>query len=314
MKISKKMLLIIIISSALFLTLSIIFILLLIKHANESVPVIASVEQEAVSGEVKPPEATTTPPETTTTAPPETTTKPPRETQIPQEYIPTPVRSDFLQSLVTQKAETPRGIEYFDNSMIIGDSIITGFSIWQQSILLNGKPLENVVIFASGSYGIFNSLQEISQNTIHPLYEGEQIRPEDAVTVYEVERVFIAMGLNDVYFSLDTFINNYRTLINRIADKNPDVEIIILPIPPYMHTAQPTPDRNARIAEYNNALILLAYEMGIAFIDSTVPLRDENDGLKPEFCGDSPPAGQGCHWVPIAYSEVLKHIVEHPAG
>jgi lysophospholipase L1-like esterase len=198
--------------------------------------------------------------------------------------------------------------------MFIGDSITTGFRIWQPHIKINGETLDNTVIFANGSYGIYNSLQEISNSSIHPQYDGAQIRPEDAVTAYGVSRVFISMGLNDVYLSLDSFLHNYALLLNRIREKNPDVELIILPVPPYMHDAQPTPDRNARISEYNNALIVLAHELGVSFIDSTAPLRDENGGLKPEFCGDPPPGGQGCHWVPSAYGEVLRFIAEHPAG
>lgn len=227
-------------------------------------------------------------------------------------FIPVPERCELLQSLVTQRAETPRGAEYFDNAIFIGDSITTGYRIWQPHITIGGETLENTFIFANGSYGIYNALQDVSGRSIHPELDGVQMSPEDAVAASGAERVFIDLGLNDVLYPLDTFLHNYRLLVNRILARNPDVEVIFLPVPPYMHEAQPSPDRNARIAEYNNALIVLAHEMGLAFIDSTAPLRCENDGLKEQFCGDPPPAGQGCHWVPGAYNEVLRWIAEHP--
>jgi len=233
-----------------------------------------------------------------------------------EEFIaePVPERSEELQKLTTQRAETPRGVEYFDNAMFIGDSITTGYRIWREYILVDGEPLENTIVFANGSYGITNAMREVSSSSIHPAFDGVQMRPEDAVAEFGVERVFISLGLNDILYPLDTFLHNYTLLLNNITDKNPDVQIIILPVPPYMHEAQPTPDRNAHIAKYNNALIVLAHELGHSFIDSTAPLLCEKGGLKEEFCGDPPPGGQGCHWVPKAYGEVLRFIVENPAS
>jgi len=228
-------------------------------------------------------------------------------------FIPAPERCERLQALTTQRVEIPRGAEYFDNAIFIGDSITTGYRIWREHITVSGETLGNTVIFANGSYGIHNALREVSSGSIHPEFGGVQMRPEDAVAESGAERVFISLGLNDVLWDLESFLDNYTLLLNRIINKNPGAEIIILPVPPYMHEAQPSPDRNARIAEYNNALIVLAYEMGLSFIDSTAPLRCENGGLKEEFCGDPLPGGQGCHWLPRAYGEVLRFIVENPA-
>jgi hypothetical protein len=207
----------------------------------------------------------------------------------------------------------PRGAEYFRNAIFIGDSITTGFSIWREHIKIYDETLDDTIIFALGSYGLTNSVRELSERSNHPELGGVQMRPEDAVAASGVERAFISLGLNDVLTPLDSFLESYALLVNRILEKSPHVEIIILPVPPYMHEAQPAPDRNAHIAEYNSALGVLAGELGVGFIDSTAPLRCENGGLREEFCGDPPPRGQGCHWLPGAYGEVLRYMAENPA-
>ncbi|MCL2633741.1 MAG: GDSL-type esterase/lipase family protein [Oscillospiraceae bacterium] len=263
-------------------------------------------------------------PETTTVisqtdSPPETTTAETDETiELPFTGVtytvpPPPIgRPEELQVLITPKAQEPLSVDYFDNCMFIGDSIITGFNIWKSTILVDNTPLNNSYIFAVSSYSANNAAQPISNNSYHPLYEGEQIRPEDIIREIGVQRVFISLGLNDMYTQKEVFVANYTLLLSRIIEKNPDVEIIILSISPYLETAQPAPDRNAMIMEYNNELIMLANRFGIAFIDSAAVLREDNGGLKPELCGDTPPVGMGCHWAPGTYALVLQYILEHP--
>ncbi|MBE5803230.1 MAG: hypothetical protein E7316_01790 [Clostridiales bacterium] len=86
-------------------------------------------------------------------------------------------------------------------------------------------------------------------------------------------------------YVLDQYLANLRLLIFQIRQENPGVPVIVQSVLPGLSRRTSSPS-NEQIFRYNLLLARMCQEYGIPFVDAAHALRDENGGLKAEYCID----------------------------
>jgi lysophospholipase L1-like esterase len=261
------------------------------------------------------------------------TTEPPAPP--PQVYIESPPRTDFIQlmfdnaitapgngskvepppkgrsaelqhKIVPLSENIPEPFSYFDNIVMLGDSVTLGFDVFKNRIRFNGEAvLSGMTVVSSGSYGVFEAEKQMSDSTVHPRIGGVQHYPEDIIAGLDAKNVLICLGLNDTWIGLDNYITHYSTLIKRIQQKSPDKNIVIMSVTPV--TRGQTRLSIDRIDTMNNALIEFAMANGYMFIDFGAALRDEDNFLYTVLSSDD-----YCHLTLAAYNRLVEYMLYHP--
>ena len=274
----------------------------------------------------------------------EITTEPPQEIKTEPETLPPPLvyieapKTDFIKTMFDCAIEIPgsqnkvepppegRAVElqygavplsetipepstYFNNIILLGDSVTSGFDLYRNKINFNGAAVvKDMTVIAVGSYGIYNALKEVSENSIHPLLDGEQMPPEDIIAQKPAKNVFICLGLNDLTWQkTDNFLNYYATLINRIREKSPDKNVVIMSVTPVVFGQTISKLTNEIIMNANNALLRLAIDNNIQFIDYAAAIRDSQNSLYSDLSSD-----QHCHLTIAAYNRLVEYMLYHP--
>ncbi|MCL1792880.1 MAG: GDSL-type esterase/lipase family protein [Oscillospiraceae bacterium] len=281
----------------------------------------------------EPPEPTDPPP--TATSPP----VPPEETSAsPPVHLAEIPKSGFIQMMFEQAVEIPgtgkriepppagRNIEtqfgavplssdipepygYFKNFIFLGDSVTMGFDVYRGKITFGGEAvLRDASVVAVGSYSINNALRDVSANSVHPLQNGAQARPEDIIAAKDAKYVLICLGLNDLgLMPVEDYVQNYSALVARIKEKSPGKTVVIMSVTPLVYAAQKTRLNNDAISRANNALLIFARENSIPFIDYGAAIRDSQNNLYDEFSSDA-----YCHLTISAYNRIVEYLLYHP--
>ena len=109
-------------------------------------------------------------------------------------------------------------------------------------------------------------------------------------------KIYIELGINEIGGSVNTFIRNYRAMLDKIRALQPNADIYIMAITPTSRAKIGTSfDRN-RVIMYNNALYQLAADWGCWYLDDFTPLAD-SDGYLP-----SSATWDGVHFVVARYA------------
>ena len=104
----------------------------------------------------------------------------------------------------------------------------------------------------------------------------------------------------------DTFIENYRGLIDTVRAANPDAYIYIQSILPVAASLDAKGRiRNEVINAYNEALLNLSYEKQVYYLDINSSLVDENGFLPEEAAVD------GVHFKKDYYVKWLDYLKLH---
>ena len=82
---------------------------------------------------------------------------------------------------------------------------------------------------AAGSFSANNALWDVGEESVHPVYQGEQRQIWDSISMMGSKKVFIMLGMNDLNITgLEGSCEIYQELIGKIKESNPDVEIHIM--------------------------------------------------------------------------------------
>ena len=150
---------------------------------------------------------------------------------------------------------TPAGEEYFADAAMIGNSLVDGMRLYsglnmtyfgQESTNVKSYKLDKLL---QGSYG----------------------------------KVYIELGINDMGLSLETYIDGYRTIIDRIRSVMPEAEIFVLSMTPVTKAKSTQGFAMSEITRRNEALHDLAGEMECWYIDCCTPLCGADGYLLPEY-------------------------------
>ncbi len=161
---------------------------------------------------------------------------------------------------------------YFDNAALVGDSI----SYMMLQCESKGDYLGNLLFLVKGG----TSLNGFVWRTKNIFFQGFEMNLEDAIAASGVERMYILIGSTDIASEPQraAFFENWDILLERIREKSPDVEIVMISnIPRYAIPSKQGSiflSYNTNIAEYNERMRQYAADNGYLYLDLCCYIED----------------------------------------
>ena len=169
---------------------------------------------------------------------------------------------------------------FYNDAAFIGDSV----SMMLRSVALSTGDLGDALFLTRGSFGVRHAVNGSMKLT----YQGEEMYPEDILAAAGVSKVFIMLGMNDLNINgLQGTIDLYATLITRIQEKCPGIQIYIQSMTPVYTGGESGKLNNTSIDQYNAMLQNLAYSYGCYYVDVASYLKDSTNGLAADYCSDN---------------------------
>lgn len=180
--------------------------------------------------------------------------------------------SDVLQAPKRIPAEVEVDPKlFFADAAIIGDSITYNLMVHETQTGLLGHPL----FLARKNIGVFNFVT----HRINLYYQGAEYYVEDAIAASKVKKVFFLLGMNDLgYQTPQECAERYGVLIDRVQEKNPDVEIYIQTCLPW-YTAKPFSQLNEDVDKFNVLVAEMAGQKGCHVIDLAAYIENHGNGM-----------------------------------
>lgn len=191
-----------------------------------------------------------------------------------------PFHANPFDSGIDAEQEGPVSADYFDDAAFIGDSVTVKLQYYNNANGVLGK----ATFLCMSSYAVTHAVN----GTMKLAFRGKQMSPQEALAVCNAKKVFIMLGMNDIsYIPMDKCMENWKTLVDNIREKNPKIKIFIQSGTPIFLAGQTSTLTNARMDEYNNNLKKFAKANDCRFIDVASPMKDANNSLKAEYCSDN---------------------------
>lgn len=198
---------------------------------------------------------------------------------------------------------------FFDDAVFIGDSVslkLRNYVIEQRKT--DPGFLGSAQFLTSGSLGSGNALWEVSDESVHPAFQGVKMRLEDSIPLTKAKKVFIMLGINDLnVYAIDGAIDNYTTLLELIQAAVPDVEFYIQSATPIYEGHERNAMNNENLKIYNQKLLELCQKKGYHYIEVAEALRDNSGYLASEYCSD--PDIMGIHMTDLASRVWLGYLL-----
>jgi len=231
--------------------------------------------------------ATTT--TTTTTTELTTTTEATTTTSLPASTIGELVPAQTVGSEASPEsyARTPEYDAFLHDTVFVGDSICSGLKVYH--IL----PDDNCVAKGCvGARSIFDYTFDVRGNEFSLTY---------ALVLLQPKYVVFSMGMNDINMtSAEQYCKNYEKILDTVQSVLPNSKLFVASITPISNSI--TFSTNDKIDNYNQTIknYLEGLGKGYGYVNFAPILKDQNNGLKSEFCG-----GDGIHLPPLAYQAIL---------
>lgn len=199
---------------------------------------------------------------------------------------------------------------YFNRTVFVGDSISEKLNIYVSNARKTDSGFFGDAQFLTmRGLGVGNALWEVSEESRHPIYNDSPMPIEDAIALMDVDTVYLMLGMNDIqFYNIESYLQNYNTLIQLIRDKSPGVRICIQSITPSIsaRAAEPT---NDQIFAYDLALAKFCLQYDYHYIDVASALRDSEGNLPTKYCTD--PDTTGMHFTSEACEVWLEYLYTH---
>lgn len=153
---------------------------------------------------------------------------------------------------------------YFENAAIVGDSI--NYMLLQCES--KGDYLGNMLFLTRGGV----SLNGFVRRFKNLYYQGREMNLEDVIAESQVDRMYILIGSNDIAepSQRTVFFENWDIMLERIREKSPDVEIVLISNIPRSEGKE----YNDLIEEYNTKMRQYAKENGCMYLDLYYYIQD----------------------------------------
>jgi lysophospholipase L1-like esterase len=174
--------------------------------------------------------------------------------------------------------------KFFSETVFLGDSVTMGL---RNYCSLYPDALHGAKFLCAGSYAVRHAVGEVGgQYIISITYQGQKMRPEDALAAMGAKRVFIMLGLNDIGISVDLALQNWAILLRNLRNKCPDMEIYIQSGTPILIGGEVGGVNNKNMNRYNTLLEQFCKDNNVNFVNVAEALKDDQGGLKAEYCSD----------------------------
>ena len=177
-------------------------------------------------------------------------------------------------ALLTETADA--GTEYLDSTLFLGDS---------NTVRLYNNGLISLQQFCAKE-GI-GTQAALNEGIVTFKGDSNHYTIAQAVAKMKPRRVVLTFGTNDTGMEVPDFISNYTALVQAIQASYPYTDIIINTVPPIPenHSTYPNMDQ-AKIDDFNMALLSLSEQLGVRFLNTAETLKGENGYGKAEYYTD----------------------------
>ena len=190
--------------------------------------------------------------------------------------------------------EDQRVLDFYKDSVIIGDSVADGFNRFAQGNKTN--PLMGELQFLTASrYSLHSALVPVAQDSTiaHPLYQGKFMNVWDSIQLMGAKHVYLFFGFNDLGDRPDTIVQHYTELIQKIKAQNPDTDFTIISTtyvyPGYVQNFKGVKSwavDSKTVRKLNTEMKKKADANGWGYINVADRLADANGDLDPKYCSD----------------------------
>ena len=192
------------------------------------------------------------------------------------------------------QAEDQRVLDFYQDSVIIGDSVADGFKLFAQGNKAN--PLMAELQFLTASrYNLINALipEEQDKTIAHPIYKGQFLNVWNSIKLMNAKHIYMFFGFNDLGDRTDKIVNRYVQLIHQIQAVNPEVDFTIISTtyiyPGYTKSFPGVKSwafDNPTVRKLNTEMQKLAQQNGWGYMNIADALSDGQGNLNPNFCTD----------------------------
>ncbi len=212
-----------------------------------------------------------------------------------QEVMNTKVTKPLIENPLPEN-EIPVGDEWFDDAIFIGDSLTVGLSAY--NILDDNKVIASTGI---NPQTILNKACIKSEN-------GTLTTVLEATKNLTPQKIYVMLGSNGIAFiDEDKFIELYSEFIDDLKVSHPESDIYIQSILPVTKQKENSDKRysNSKIDKYNDALLKLAKDKEVYYLNVSEAIKDET-GCLPATTGSD-----GIHFGPSIYNTWLDYLKKH---
>lgn len=169
---------------------------------------------------------------------------------------------------------------YYDNSAILGDSITDLLWRYDSTNHSLGK-----MTFVT-RYGI--SVQGLVLRFKNMYFQGHEMAIEDIAANLNADRIYLMLGCLDfqVPSATDQLEENWTLMLDRIEEKAPDTEIVIISNIPRSTQSTGPVEYNIAVQNITDFLRQLASERGYGFLDLGYYIQDHYGRMPAEYSKD----------------------------
>jgi lysophospholipase L1-like esterase len=203
---------------------------------------------------------------------------------------------------------------FLNKAVFVGDSVTLKLKNYVTKKRKSDPDFFGTAAFlAAGSMGSGNALKPLSEDSIHPYYNGKKELLEDSAAEMGADKVYLMLGINDVApYGVEGAANNLEQLAKRFVEKIPGVKIYIQSATPMLADKQKKLLNNSNLERYNELLSDICQKNGWYFLDVASVMRDDTGALKKEYCSD--PDDLGLHFTDTACEVWIHYILTHTGG
>jgi hypothetical protein len=206
---------------------------------------------------------------------------------------------------------TPVDGSYFDDAVFVGDSVSLKLEYYESAV----DKLGTAQFLTAGSLGSGNALWEISEESVHPSYNGEKMLLKDSVALTGAKKLYIMLGMNDLgVYGVEDTVANYVTLLESILSETPDLTIYVESMTPLTSTSTIIGDslNNDNVRLYNQKMAETCQAKGWYFVDVASVMYDSDGNLNRDYCSD--PDDMGVHFTEAGCEAWIQYLYTHTAG
>ncbi|PKM74209.1 MAG: hypothetical protein CVU91_03960 [Firmicutes bacterium HGW-Firmicutes-16] len=186
---------------------------------------------------------------------------------------------------------------YFADAAFMGNSLMDGFRLF--------SGLTTCDYYAATSMTVVGA----TSKACITLDNGNSGTPVDGLIQKPYGKIYILLGINEIGFDVQTFIDYYSPMLDTIIAAQPDCDIYIMGITPVSEAKSNSSStfNMTRITEYNTALRQLAADKSCYYMDLVSALAG-TDGFLP-----SSETTDGVHFSAKVYQTWLDYVKTHYA-
>jgi hypothetical protein len=185
---------------------------------------------------------------------------------------------------------------YFKDAVFVGDSVTEGIKLY--------GIMSDATVFSYTGLGLDN----IYTKDVIKQPDGTSIPVMDAVRLCNANKFYVLIGVNSIAYSKDSFIQKYAAIVQSIKEFHPNAIIYVQSITPVAVKKAIEHGynlNNETINEYNEALLEMAIEKGVYYLDIHSALADETGALPDNATTD------GLHFGPTYYQKWFDYLKTH---